>query len=98
MPVSKTRKYTRKTAKRYSFVEFTSELFDGSFAFPTFEHMPIRVIEALNTGALQDVVQWLRDAGVDPESIEAFRDLDTEEIEGFIEAWSTGQPVTVPKS
>lgn len=98
MPVSKKRNFARKTEKTYQFVTFETELFEGEFSFPKFEHLPIRVVEALNTGDLQVATGWLRDAKVDPDQIEAFRDLDATELHDFISDWQKGQPVTLPKS
>lgn len=97
MPVSKKRKYDRKTPKRYDFVTFKSSIFDDSFDFPKLETAPLRVIEAMNTGEVQHVSAWLRDAGVDPDAIEAYRDLSQDELMEFIEEWTAGQPVTIPK-
>lgn len=98
MAVSKKRKYTRKTPKRYEFVEFTSSLFDESFKFPKLDTAPLRVVEALNTGEIQHVSEWLLGAGVDSEAIEAYRDLTKDELNEFIAEWTAGLPVTIPKS
>ncbi|MFJ2618161.1 hypothetical protein [Glutamicibacter sp. NPDC087344] len=97
MPVSKKRKFERKTAKRYEFVKFESELFDGEFEFPKLDLAPLRVVEAMNTGEVQKVSQWLTEAGVDPEAIEAYRDLNRNELQDFINAWQDGQLASVPK-
>lgn len=98
MAVSKKRSYARKTTKIYQFVKFEVDLFEDEFNFPNFTHMPIRVIEALNTGELQLVSAWLIEAGVEEAAVEAFRDLDQNEIQDFIAAWSSGQPVDLGKS
>lgn len=97
MPVSKKRKFERKTSKRYEFVKFESELFDAEFEFPKLDLAPLRVVEAMNTGEVQKVSQWLTEAGADPEAIEAYRDLDRNELQDFIKAWQDGQLASVPK-
>ena len=98
MAVSKKRNYARKSPKIYQFTRFETELFEDEFNFPNFTHMPIRVIEALNTGELQLVSAWLREAGVEEAAVEAFRDLDQNEIQDFIAAWNSGQPIDLGKS
>lgn len=98
MPVSKKRNFERKTAKAYPFVTFKSELFDDEFNFPKLDSAPLRVIEAMNTGEVQHVSAWLTAAGADKEAIEAYRDLSQEELMGFIESWTEGQPVGLGKS
>ena len=98
MAVSKKRNYARKTPKIFQFVKFETDLFEDEFNLPKFDHMPIRVIEALNTGELQLVSGWLREAGVEDGAIEAFRDLDQNEIQDFIAAWGSGQPIELGKS
>ncbi|UUX60176.1 hypothetical protein [Glutamicibacter halophytocola] len=97
MPESKKRKFERKIAKRYEFVKFESEIFDTEFEFPKLDMAPLRVVEALNTGEVQKVSKWLEDAGADPDAIEAYRDLDREELMDFIKAWESGQLASVPK-
>ncbi|MNW35796.1 hypothetical protein D3C74_127980 [compost metagenome] len=97
MPESKKRKFERKIAKRYEFVKFEFEIFDAEFEFPKLDMAPLRVVEALNTGEVQKVSKWLEDAGADPEAIEAYRDLDREELIDFISAWESGQLASVPK-
>lgn len=98
MPVSKKRKNARKTAKQYRMVRFTSDLFEDDFVFPDMDHLSIGLIEALNKGDFGIVCQWLDDAGVDKDSIEAFRDLEQAEVEEFSKAWGNGSLVDLPKS
>lgn len=98
MAESKKRKLSRKSPKIYQFVSFMSDLFDGEFQFPKIAHMPLRVIAALDQGDMGAVTQWLKEAGADAESVEAFLDLSQDEAEGFMAAWGAGQPVDLPKS
>lgn len=92
----KTKKITRKVAKRYEFVEFESELFEGTFRLPKPEQMSLKQIAKLNTNPYA-LVDFLREAGVDNEQVEAVESLDSSEVEVFMEAWAKGR-VTFPKS
>jgi hypothetical protein len=105
MPAAKTvttaaktkRRNARKVAKRYRMVTFVNDLFDDDFTFPDFEQMPLGIVEALNTGAMEKVTAWLVDAGVEAESVEAFRSLTQDEINDFISDWNKGA-LALPKS
>ena len=97
MPVSKTRKNARKTAKQYRMVTFTNELFEDEFTFPDFAQLSIGTIEALNDGDVGRVCAWLEEAKVDQDSIDAFRDLTQEEAEGFMKDWRGGNLADLPK-
>lgn len=99
MPVSKKRKYTRKTPKRYEMVAFKSAIYGNAvFEFPKLDTAPLRVIEAMNTGDIQHVSAWLRTAGADEEAIEAYRDLSQDELMDFISEWTAGEPVGLENS
>ena len=98
MAVSKKRKFERKVAKAYPFVTFSTEIFEGEFSFPKLDSAPLRVIESMNTGNIEQVSQWLLEAGADKDAVEAYRDLSSEELnEQFIPAWSNGDPVGLGK-
>mgnify|MGYP000870563183 FL=1 len=53
---------------------------------------------SLDEGKFKVLYDWLRDAGVTEEEIEAFAALDGEETREFMEAWGAGQVATLPKS
>lgn len=97
MPVSKTRKNARKTAKLYRMVNFSHDLFEDDFTFPDFAQLSIGTIEALNGGDVGKVCAWLTEAGVDDDAIDAFRTLTQEELNGFIDSWNAGNLATLPK-
>lgn len=97
MPVSKTRKYARKTAKLYRMVTFTSEIFEGDFVFPDIAQLSLGTLEALNKGDVGKICAWLTETNVDPESIEAFLTLSQEELMGFIDDWTGANLATLPK-
>lgn len=92
----KTKKIARKVAKRYEFVEFESELFEGTFRLPKPEQMSLKLVAKLNTNPYA-LVDFLREAGVDDDQVEAVESLDPSELEDFMEVWAKGQ-VTIPKS
>lgn len=98
MPKSPVRKNARKSPKRYRMVRFESDLFEDDFTFPDFEQLSIGTIEALNKGDVGKVCAWLTEAGVEEDSIEAFRTLSSDELEGFIADWSKGALADLPKS
>lgn len=95
MPVSKIRK--RKVAKKYEMVKFETPIFEGEFVFPSPKHMPIKVLGGFEKGNVAVIVDWLRDAGISNEDIEAFETLDGEELAEFMQSWTDGE-ISVPKS
>ena len=97
MPKSPVRKNARKTAKIYRMVTFTNDLFSDEFVFPDFAQLSIGTIEALNNGDVGKVCAWLEEAGVDVDSIDAFRTLTQDELQDFISDWTKGNLATLPK-
>lgn len=97
MPTSKTRKYARKTAKKYEFVTFETSIFEGEFRFPSPKHLPLKVMTAVSKSDIEPLITWLHEAKVDPEAIEAFETLDGEELAEFMSAWTDGE-ISAPKS
>lgn len=95
MPVSKTRK--RKVAKKYEMVTFETPIFEGEFTFPSPKHMPLKVLAGFETGNVAVLSEWLKGAGISDEDIEAFGELDGEELGEFMKAWTDGE-ISVPKS
>lgn len=94
----KKRKVSRKQAKQYTLVAFELPQFDGSFELPDLKHLPLRVMTALNKGDLEVLIDWLRDAKVHDDYLEALLDLGQDEIEEFIDLWGKGSSVDAPKS
>lgn len=90
-------KYARKTKKRYAFVDFETEIFEGTFTFPSPEQLPLGVLNSLESGITTKLVTWLEEAGVDKDAIEAFEALEGEELLDFMKAWQDGK-LSVPKS
>lgn len=90
-------KYARKTKKRYTFVDFETEIFEGTFTLPSPTHLPLGVLKAIDTGNFSKLITWLEEAGVDKDAIEAFESLGGEELRDFMEAWGDGK-LSVPKS
>lgn len=98
MPVSKKRKFQRKTTKQYRMVQFETDLFDGQFVLPDQQHMNLGLVEALNSGRIDKLVVWLKEAGVnDEDMLDAIRSIDQEEMEGFMESWAKGSLADLPK-
>jgi hypothetical protein len=98
MPVSKTRKINRKTAKQYRMVKVASDLFDAELVLPDFAQIPMGVPAKMTKGDLGAMFDWLRAAGVDGETIEAVESLDGEEFDAFSTDWGKGSSVDLPKS
>lgn len=90
-------KYARKSKKRYTFVDFETEIFEGTFTFPSPEQLPLGVINSLESGITTKLVTWLEEAGVDKDAVKAFESLEGEELLDFMEAWRDGS-LSVPKS
>lgn len=98
MPESKKRKNARKVAKQYRMVTFTSDLFEDEFTFPDQDHFNLGLIAAVNAGDMGTLIQWLTAAGVDKDQIEAFKTLESEEVEDFLKDWGKGSLADLPKS
>ena len=98
MPVSKKRKFTRKNAKQYTMVSFSTDIYDGEFTLPDQKHMTVDLAASLNKGRVEKLLSWLEDAGVDAETIEAIADLEQGEVIDFIRDWGNGSVVDLPKS
>lgn len=90
--------FTRKKAKRFEMVEFTTPIYEETFTFPATKHLSQKLALALDSGKFTEFYDWLRSAGVSEEEIEAFADLDGEETREFMDSWSKGQVATLPKS
>lgn len=92
------KKVVRKSAKRYEMVKFTNENFEGEFVLPKFAP-PLGVMRRIQDGDVSKLIQWLEDAQVDPDYLEAIDSLDIEgELEQFITDWTEGQLANAPKS
>lgn len=87
---------TRKAKKRYEFVEFESELFDGVFRLPRITQISLKRIKQVNADP-SAIVGFLEDAEVDQEAIEAVSSLSGDELAGFMDEWSDGATI-LPKS
>lgn len=94
----KKRKVTRKQEKQYTMVGFELPQFEGSFELPDMKHLPLRVMDALNKGQIGVLVDWLREAKVDDDYLEAILDLGQDEVEGLVDHWGNGSLVDAPKS
>lgn len=92
------KKVTRKNAKRYEQVTFeVPEIFDGELTFPSLSRAPMRVLVALEEGNLGELPKFLKHS-TDPDSVEAFLDLDPEELEPVLTAWGKASAVEPSKS
>lgn len=96
MAKNKTTKVTRKVPKRYEFVEFEHDLFDGVFRLPRFTQISLKNAAKM-TADPSAVLDFLEEAGVDADTIEAVSSLSPEELESFFDAWTDGV-VIHPKS
>jgi len=94
----KKRKVARKQAKQYTIVSFELPQFEGTFELPDLKHLPLRVMDALNKGQIGVLVDWLREANIDDDYLEALLDLGQDEVEEFIDLWGKGSMVDAPKS
>ncbi|MEX3609768.1 hypothetical protein VVR12_01810 [Rothia sp. LK2588] len=97
MANNKKKQIVRKTTKRYKMVTFETPIFEGEFTFPSPKQMPLKVLRGLTRADVDAIVEWLKAAGVAEHEIEAFTDLDGEELEIFMKAWQDGH-ITTPKS
>ena len=94
----KKRKVARKQAKQYTLVSFELPQFDGTFELPDLKHLPLRVMDALNKGQIGVLADWLREADIHEDYLEAILDLGQDEVEELIETWGKGSMIDAPKS
>ena len=90
--------FTRKSQKRYEMVTCMTPIYEEEVTFPAVKHMSQKLALSLDSGKFTEFYEWLRNAGVSEEEIDAFASLDGEETREFIDAWSDGQVATLPKS
>lgn len=96
MAKNKPTKITRKVKKRYEFVEFESDLFDGVFRLPRFTQVNIKTMQEINSDP-SAILRFLEEAGAPADAIEAVSTLDGDEMENFMRDWNGGV-VIHPKS
>lgn len=89
MAKNKTTKITRKAPKRYEFVEFEHDLFDGIFSLPRFTQISLKTAGKMASDPTA-VLDFIKEAGVDPDTVEAVASLSAEELESFIDSWTDG--------
>lgn len=92
------RRIQRKNKKRYTFVTFQLDQFDAPFELPDTNHLSLRAMQALNEGDLKVLTDWLRESGVDDDYVDAVLDLEQGEFEEFVDKWTEGSTISVPKS
>lgn len=94
----KKNKIVRKNEKRYEQVTFeVPEIFDGALTFPSLQRAPMRVLVALEEGNLAELPKFLAHS-TDPDSVDAFLDLDPDELEPVLTAWGKASQVDAQKS
>lgn len=86
-------KPARKTAKTIPVVKFSSEMFDGEFELPSWDCMPLGMVESLNLGDLGALFRWIIDSGGDPDSVAAMRGLTKAEWATFRGEWGAASGV-----
>lgn len=92
------KKITRKSEKRYEQVTFeVPELFDGELTFPSLQRAPMRVLVALDKGNLSELSAYIEHS-TDRDSVDAFLDLDPQELEPVLTAWGKASDVDAAKS
>lgn len=84
----KSKKHVRRSAKKYRMTTFESTIFEGEFTLPDIKQAPMKIMNALNTGNMAVLHEWLKATGVSEEDMEAFFELDGEEFKTFTEEWS----------
>lgn len=89
-------KFARKAEKRYTWVEFESELFEGVFTLPSVDNLPLGISRKLQADPAV-IIDFFNEAGVEEEALEAISEISLSELEGFINDWSKGE-TPLPKS
>ena len=63
--------FTRKSEKRYEMITFETPIYEEEFTFPAVKHMSQKLAMALDAGQFKVFYEWLRNAGVSEEEIDA---------------------------
>lgn len=88
---AKTKKRVRKHEKTYRYRTFESSIFEGEFKLPEFKQMPSEYGLLVRAGDINGLYNWLAEAGIDSEDIDAIKSLDPEELETFFKEWNSGE-------
>lgn len=101
-PKTRKRKHVRVEKRRYEMVEFVPPMYATEdaepFRFPKLKHLSQGLAIKMEEGNISALRDWLIAADVDEEDLEAFLDLDGEELQEFMKAWGAGELATAPKS
>lgn len=94
------KKFVRKTEKQIAMVSFTlPEIYgDAEFVLPDTDQMPIRAQRMIRRNDANGLIEFLQDAGIDAETIDAIDSLDTEEFLELAKAWGEASGIDLPKS
>lgn len=100
MAAKKTKKFVRKNEKKLEMVSFTlPEIYgDAEFVLPDTDQLPIRAQRMIRRNDANGLIEFLQDAGVDAETIDAIDSLDTEEFVELSKAWGEASGIDLPKS
>ena len=100
MAAKKTKKFVRKNEKKLEMVSFTlPEIYgDAEFVLPDTDQLPIRAQRMIRRNDANGLIEFLQDAGVDSETIDAIDSLDTEEFVDLSKAWGEASGIDLPKS
>lgn len=96
----KTQKFVRKTEKKIEMVSFTlPEIYgDAEFVLPDTDQLPLKAQRLIRRNDANGVIEFLYDAGVDEETIEAIDALDSQEFVELSKAWGQASGIDLPKS
>ena len=94
------KKFVRMTEKKIEMVSFTlPEIYgDAEFVLPDTDQMPIRAQRMIRRNDANGLIEFLQDAGVDAETIDAIDSLDSEEFLELSKAWGEASGIDLPKS
>ncbi|AZQ77669.1 hypothetical protein EJ997_10275 [Flaviflexus ciconiae] len=100
MAAKKTKKFVRKTEKKIEMVSFTlPEIYgDAEFVLPDTDQMPIKAQRMIRRNDANGIIEFLQDAGVDAETIDAIDALDAAEFVELSKAWGEASGIDLPKS
>lgn len=98
MPVSKKKKYARKSERKIPMVRFESEIFEDPFELPALSSFDLKTQRALMKNNVDPLFEKLTAAGVDPEAIEAIDSLGNDEVGAFMKEWGEASEIPAPKS
>ena len=93
------KKIRRRNPRQVKMVTFeVPDLFEGEFTLPSLSRVTVGQARKLASGQSLEAVAEIFTASDRTEELEAFEELEADEVKQFIDAWQAASDVEIPKS